>query len=67
VEFAMIERLTDPLPLPDTGPVGEIQLGPVLAVQEHPAGAVTSNEADPPDEETEVPVLDRLNEHPTPA
>jgi hypothetical protein len=68
VELAATERLTGPpLPLPDTVPVGEIQLGPVSAVQAHPAGAVTLNEAGPPDEETEIPVLSRLNEHPTPA
>jgi hypothetical protein len=67
VEFAAIERLTVPLPVPDGAPVGEIQPGPVLAVHEHPAGALTPKEAGPPAEVMAVPALVRENVHPTPA
>ena len=67
VEFDAMERLTVPLPLPLVAETGEIQLGPVSALQLQPAGVMTPKEAVPPEEAMDVPGLERLNVQPRPA
>lgn len=53
-------KATVPLPLPPALPVIVIQLAPVDAVHAHPAGALTENEPEPPDDPTDWLVGDAL-------
>jgi hypothetical protein len=46
--FAIAWYVTVPLPEPDAGPVIVTQLSALVAVQEHPAGAVMVIVPDPP-------------------